>query len=365
LQVSMSDDVAKSIGQAARKAFVSLLPKRRTVARALICAMVALLPLMLLVASRRPIHMAAFVAGCVGLAHLLGFGADIAKQLRWIRRMSARGPIVWGYHRLQRFSVAVGRKFLGEKLDVLPLAPCNVHASTIATTAAVLKWRATPTSIYSEEAYELQMAACVPGTDAPDAAAPNWVQVAAGLKEQQHTVGELQPDAIYLLRVRAANSCGASDWAEGSFRTRQVAVNGGGRGPGYLWTQTNNEIVVKVDLPAGTRAKNLKVATRKLELEVALDGRPLIAGTLWGPITSDETDWEIHDHKLLQITLMKERQQTDSILQAKASIWPSVLRGHPQIDTVALESEAKKEKADMDNEQLSQLMSQMNGAPED
>ena len=228
--------------------------------------MVIIAPLSLSLAVLRPIPIAIFFTAVAIVAHALGFTADLAKQLRWARRMSARGPIVWSFNWAVRTEMRARRWLMGTKLDVEPLVPTVVGTSTRGTRAVVLKWKVRPTSRYSRETYEVALALADGSTPVEAAAAEalEWrTCVQPGqTAEPQCTVGELEPDTDYAVRVRAVNARGTSGWCAGAFRTRQEPVDGGGRGPGYRWTQTGSELRLSFPVGADLRAKMLRVSTK-------------------------------------------------------------------------------------------------------
>ena len=128
-----------------------LLPKQKTLVRAILFAILALLPFLLIVFVKLPHIMIPFFLVVGGTVYALGGGEDIAKQFRWMKRMSGRGPIFWFLEWAHRQSVRVARKLYGSKLDVLPLAPKALGTETRGALKAKLKWISTPSSSYSTE----------------------------------------------------------------------------------------------------------------------------------------------------------------------------------------------------------------------
>mmetsp|Transcript_23846 Transcript_23846/g.39426 ORF Transcript_23846/g.39426 Transcript_23846/m.39426 type:complete len:360 (+) Transcript_23846:51-1130(+) len=338
--------------------FFSLLPKRKTVTRAIICALLASMPFLLLAAIRRPLAMLVLVAACVALGWAFGMQTDFAKQIRWMRRMSAQGPIVWGYRRAKRLVIYVARKLYGNKLDVEPLQPVRVFASTIMCTAAVLKWKPQMTSSFSEETYELQLAIIPEEVADGEELAPDWMLYGDTLTSAQLSVGELTSDTNYIVRVRAGNAKGRSGWAVNHFRTKQVPVDGGGCGPNYKWTQASSgkgELTLKVPLPPGTRARQISVKVKRAHIEILLDGHALIVGALFGSVQADETEWEVSEQKELQVTLFKDKEGSLPI-----DFWPCVVLGHPEIEVSGLKKDAAAGGGlGSDPEQMQQMMSQL------
>ena len=55
-----------------------------------------------------------------------------------------------------------------------------------------------------------------------------------------------------------------------------------GEGEGYVWTQTDDEVEIVVNVPAGTKAKDVHVTFKPRSLTVGLKGA-LLARSLWFP----------------------------------------------------------------------------------
>ena len=202
--------------------FWSLLPKRKMVVRAALCGSMATLPL-LFAATVQRWYVVLPVLAMLGMAvYKSDVGEDVQKQLRWMSRMSQRGPIFSLLRLVHRLYVRGKRRHYGDALDVLPLPPTVVGPSVRSTNAVMLKWLVKPHSIYSLERYEVQLR--------PKAGvAADWRQLAAALEEAKHAAGPLVPDTEYQVRVRAHNSKGKSEWCEAGFRTKQEPVEGGSR----------------------------------------------------------------------------------------------------------------------------------------
>ena len=64
-------------------------------------------------------------------------------------------------------------------------------------------------------------------------------------------------------------------------------------------------LLVYVDLPEGTRGRQVQVTFLSRSLKIVALGKEIKSGALYGPIVVDESTWEIADGKLLP-TLQKE-----------------------------------------------------------
>lgn len=114
----------------------------------------------------------------------------------------------------------------------------------------------------------------------------------------------------------------------------------------YRWTQTLGDVQVLVPVPAGTRAKFLKVDIKKKNLRVQVEGYPaLIDGELHKTVKLDECLWSVEDN-------IREGNRTVSITLTKSNQmewWSRVILGDPEINTQRIEPENSK-LSDLDDE---------------
>lgn len=151
----------------------------------------------------------------------------------------------------------------------------------------------------------------------------------------------------------------SSDPATGGIRARytedgkQIPIDNGGVTPKYYWTQTLTEATVYVDVPAGTRSKDVScvIQPRRLKLKVRGAGRGraastiatasgragsgyageggggdedvLIDGELLSAVSREDSMWSLNDGNTVVISFEK----------ATRSWWKSVVEGDPEIDT--------------------------------
>ena len=99
-------------------------------------------------------------------------------------------------------------------------------------------------------------------------------------------------------------------------------------------------------MPAGTRAKFLKVDIKKKNLRVQVEGYPaLIDGELHKTVKLDECLWSVEDN-------IREGNRTVSITLTKSNQmewWSRVILGDPEINTQRIEPENSK-LSDLDDE---------------
>ena len=87
-----------------------------------------------------------------------------------------------------------------------------------------------------------------------------------------------------------------------------------GEGEGYVWTQTDDEVEVVVNVPAGTKAKDVHVTFKPRSLTVGLkgaspDAKPLVSLTKTFRATRpDESTWTMDGERVI-VTVAKMDEQ--------------------------------------------------------
>ena len=193
-----------------------------------------------------------------------------------------------------------------------------------------------------------------------------WRSVSMGKQVEVRESG-LTSDTAYIVRARTHNQAGASEYTvpETRFSTRQLPVDDGGRGPSlddtdlienglltsglesllsrseggvrlplYTWTQTEQEVVLRLRVPCNCRGRDLSVKflSTKLIVDVAVDGgatTSLISGVLRANIRPDDCTWNLEDDGELEVTLEKAEKGKKG---EKRDRWSCVIVGHPLID---------------------------------
>jgi len=121
-------------------------------------------------------------------------------------------------------------------------------------------------------------------------------------------------------------------------------VGNGGSTDKYIWTQTLEELIVNIPVPAGTRGKHLNVELDVEAIKVELKGKKVIIDGKWvEKIDVDESTWtleEAHGEKLLVLTIAKFN---------KMAWWKGVVKGDPTIDTTKIQPESSS-LSDLDGE---------------
>jgi len=118
-----------------------------------------------------------------------------------------------------------------------------------------------------------------------------------------------------------------------------VPINNGAVYDNYSWTQSLQDLVVTVTVPAGTKAKFLTVDIQKKALKVAVKGQEAVVdGELEKSVKLEDCFWSIEDNpkeanRLVTITLSKSNQM---------EWWKTVVVGDEEINTQKVEPENSK-----------------------
>eukprot|EP00903_Cladosiphon_okamuranus_P013661 g12722.t1 len=142
---------------------------------------------------------------------------------------------------------------------------------------------------------------------------------------------------------------------------KQVPIGNGGVTPRYYWTQTVNEATVYVDVPPGTRSKDVECVIQPSRLKLRVrgagaatggacraagegggalgrdskgekrDGDLIFDGELPSVVSREDSMWSLNDGTTVVISFEKTTK----------SWWKSVVEGDPEIDTSKVDSTTK------------------------
>ncbi|XP_001631051.2 nudC domain-containing protein 2 [Nematostella vectensis] len=84
------------------------------------------------------------------------------------------------------------------------------------------------------------------------------------------------------------------------------------------WAQTIDEIFIEVDLPEGTRGKDVKCVIKPTHISCVVKGNEVFKGEMGGKVLPNDSTWTIEDKKLLRIVLVKSGRDA-------ANCWKSLL----------------------------------------
>merc|ERR550519_3164344 len=120
--------------------------------------------------------------------------------------------------------------------------------------------------------------------------------------------------------------------------------------PNYKWTQSLEEIELRVPLPMAVKARDVVVNLAKKSLKLGLKGHPLIIdGEFEANIKVEESAWVLEDKRALVLSIEKVN---------KMSWWSKLVLTDPDINTKKVQPENSK-LSDLDGETRSMVEKMM------
>ncbi len=120
--------------------------------------------------------------------------------------------------------------------------------------------------------------------------------------------------------------------------------------PNYKWTQTLEEIELKVPLPIAVKARDVVVEIKKTHLKVGLKNQaPIIDGDLNKEIKIEGCTWVLEDKRAVVLSIEKVN---------KMDWWPRLVKTDPEINTKKVNPENSK-LSDLDGETRSMVEKMM------
>ncbi|XP_026552117.1 nudC domain-containing protein 2 [Pseudonaja textilis] len=95
--------------------------------------------------------------------------------------------------------------------------------------------------------------------------------------------------------------------------------------PWGRWYQTMEEVFVEVNVPQGTRARDVECSLKSRHLALTVAGKEVLKGNLFDSTIADEATWTLEDQKLIRITLTKTNRDA-------ANCWSSLLKNEYAAD---------------------------------
>eukprot|EP00760_Papus_ankaliazontas_P013321 PhM_4_TR15690/c2_g3_i1/m.54438 len=95
----------------------------------------------------------------------------------------------------------------------------------------------------------------------------------------------------------------------------------------YVWTQADEEVVVRIPMPSGATSKQVDVVITPTTLKIGFKGQPgpVLCGKLYKPVKDSESMWMIEEKTTLVVNLQKSNLKYEEW-------WPHVVEGERQID---------------------------------
>ena len=120
--------------------------------------------------------------------------------------------------------------------------------------------------------------------------------------------------------------------------------------PNYKWSQTLEEVELRVPLPIAVKSRDCIVQLEKKSLKLGLKGHPLIIdGELEGDIKVEESAWVLEDKRTLVLNIEKINRM---------SWWSRLVKSDPEINTKKVQPENSK-LSDLDGETRSMVEKMM------
>ncbi|NXX91752.1 NUDC2 protein, partial [Centropus bengalensis] len=88
--------------------------------------------------------------------------------------------------------------------------------------------------------------------------------------------------------------------------------------PWGRWYQTLEEVFIEVQVPPGTRAKDVCCSLQSRRIALSVRGREVLQGKLFDSTITDEGTWTLEDKRLIRIVLMKTNRDA-------GNCWTSLL----------------------------------------
>ncbi|ETW06193.1 hypothetical protein H310_03766 [Aphanomyces invadans] len=129
---------------------------------------------------------------------------------------------------------------------------------------------------------------------------------------------------------------------------KQIPVGNGGSTATYTWTQSLRDVTVYLDVPVGTKSKDVAVTFTHTTVSAGLRGQtPLLHGTFPYKIKLEDTVWSLDSSRVLLLSIEKTTETWwKSVVQVCASIFQHTrsnlmrvfVKGDAEIDTSQVDS---------------------------
>lgn len=106
--------------------------------------------------------------------------------------------------------------------------------------------------------------------------------------------------------------------------------------PWGRWWQTVGEVFVEVEVPKGTRGRDVQVEITPTHVSCTVRGKSLFSGNLRRTVVADESTWTIEEQQRLLMLLVKTEPANSE------KVWESLLEGQYAPDPLVMHEMMKK-----------------------
>lgn len=261
------------------------------------------------------------------------------KNLRKYWKLSKEGPFyrvcAWVFWKWIAFACWLDRIAFGEKLVTAP-TDCKPKFTVIKTQSdrIILNWTAARSSWMYPDQYELQVRSSGAAAGGEKGGSVEGWDVLYSGTGFNYDFGGLTSDTPYTFRLKTFNNKGDSEWCAGTFETRQVPVDDGGKGLGYTWKQTTQDVQLTIPCRPAAKSKDIVVTCKSTSLIVKDTGVSpptiLVDGDLAHSVKGSEASWALQEEGATKrlVVVMEKTEATNE----RKDHWRNVIKTHASVD---------------------------------
>jgi hypothetical protein len=134
--------------------------------------------------------------------------------------------------------------------------------------------------------------------------------------------------------ISTQEASGAGMKAKRTADGKLVPINNGGFTDKYYWTQSLEEVTVYVEVPTGTRGKDVVCDIHSQRMALAVGGKAWMQGNLDGTVSVDDSMWTLSADDACTVVIIHLEKR-------KHTWWSCILEGDDEIDTSQVDSTRK------------------------